>query len=75
MSAEKTGCWLDVIPVLVFDCVALRLKEGKNGLFSECMDTCLSCTLNAVWTAPVKCCDLENVDFCFFLLKRRLFAI
>jgi hypothetical protein len=37
---------LGFIPVLVFDCVALQLREGKSGLFSERMDTCFSCTLS-----------------------------
>jgi hypothetical protein len=46
---EKTWCWLGIIPVLVFDCVALRFREGISGLFSECMDTCFSCTLSNSW--------------------------
>lgn len=32
---EKTWCWLGIIPVLVFDCVALRFREGMSGLFSR----------------------------------------
>ena len=32
---EKTWGRLSVIPVLVFDCVALRLREGISGLFSR----------------------------------------
>jgi hypothetical protein len=28
-AVEKTGCRLGVIPVLVFDCVALRCRQGK----------------------------------------------
>jgi len=31
--AEKSWCWLVVIPVLVFDCVALQFREGISGLF------------------------------------------
>jgi len=38
------------IPVLVFDCVALQLKEGISGLFPERMDTCFSYALDNVWT-------------------------
>ncbi len=30
---EKTWCWLAVIPVLVFDCVALQFREGISSLF------------------------------------------
>jgi hypothetical protein len=33
------------IPVLVFDCVALRLREGKSRLFPERKGTCFSCAL------------------------------
>jgi len=29
--SEKTWCWLAVIPVLVFDCVALQYREGISG--------------------------------------------
>jgi hypothetical protein len=29
---KKTWCWLVIIPVLVFDCVALRFREGISGL-------------------------------------------
>jgi len=29
---EKTWCLLAVIPILVFDCVALRLRESISGL-------------------------------------------
>jgi hypothetical protein len=32
---EKTWCWLGVIPVLVFDCVALRFKMGISGRLSR----------------------------------------
>jgi hypothetical protein len=31
--AEKTWCRLGFIPVLVFDCVALQLKEGISSHF------------------------------------------
>jgi hypothetical protein len=33
--AEKTWCWLGVIPVLVFDCFAFQFKEGISGLFQS----------------------------------------
>jgi len=48
--AEKTWCWLGFIPVLVFDCVALRLKEGISGLSPERKGTCFSCAMGTVWT-------------------------
>jgi hypothetical protein len=32
---EKTWCLLVFIPVLVFDCVALQLREGISGRFSR----------------------------------------
>ncbi len=31
---EKTWCRLTVIPVLVFDCVALQAKKGTSSLIS-----------------------------------------
>jgi hypothetical protein len=34
-GGKKTWCGLRFIPVLVFDCVALRLREGISGLFSR----------------------------------------
>jgi len=46
---EKTWCWLVVIPLLVFDCVALQLIEGIVG-FPERMGTCFSYALGNVWT-------------------------
>jgi hypothetical protein len=33
--AEKTEYWLGFIPVLVFDCVALRFREGISSLFQS----------------------------------------
>jgi hypothetical protein len=33
--AEKASCLLVVIPLLVFDCVALRSNVGISGLFSR----------------------------------------
>jgi hypothetical protein len=33
--AEKTWCLLAVIPVLVFDCIALQHIEGISSLFSR----------------------------------------
>jgi hypothetical protein len=35
LTMEKVLCWLGFIPVLVFDCVALRLREGISGRFSR----------------------------------------
>jgi hypothetical protein len=46
--AEKTRCRLGFIPVSVFDCVALQLREGISGCFPERMDKCFSYALDNV---------------------------
>jgi len=60
--AEKTWCLLVFIPVLVFDCVALRFREGISGRFPERMGTCFSYALDNfdMLLIPLKHITIQN---------------
>ena len=67
-NSEKTGCWLTVIPMLVFDCVALQVSKGNSGLlFSEFFSEifCPKCYL-------INCVDVNSIEVSSISYKNQL---